>query len=138
MAEQLSNREPTSRNSQENDLRLRIMLIQEPTTIPPIKDSRESPRAMVKWLDILNLDNENIAGLGAFNLKWTGQIMDLRQIDILDVFGAVIVLDLATGPVYAFNFDGFAGCDLGAEGNIGMPPVLEVISGIYTTQCCIS
>lgn len=39
------------------------------------------------------------------------------QVTVLDVVGTVVVLDLATGPVNALDFDGLAGDDLGGERN---------------------
>lgn len=39
------------------------------------------------------------------------------QVTVLDVIGTIVVLDLATGPVNALDFDGLAGDDLGGEGN---------------------
>lgn len=43
--------------------------------------------------------------------------MHAGQIAVLDVVGAVIVFDLATGPVYAFDFDSLARDDLASERN---------------------
>lgn len=35
--------------------------------------------------------------------------MDLGQVDVLDVVGGVVVVDLAAGPVEALDADGFVG-----------------------------
>lgn len=54
--------------------------------------------------------------------------MYLREIHVLDVVGAVVVADLAAGPVDAFDFDGFVLLD-GAEGGVfGVPAVLVWVS----------
>jgi hypothetical protein len=44
---------------------------------------------VLKRLDILNFNKEDIARLGCLDLEWARQIMDLGQIDILHV----IILD---------------------------------------------
>lgn len=51
------------------DARVRINLIQKPTPILLVKNTRKPPRLIFKGLDILNLDAEYIAWFGAFNLK---------------------------------------------------------------------
>lgn len=74
-------------------------------------------------MHVLDLDEQRVAGLGAFNLKGAGQVVDLGQVDFEDVFGGVVVADLAAGPVYAFDVDDFAVGDFACEGDwegIGM------------------
>lgn len=43
--------------------------------------------------------------------------MDAGEIDILHVVGAVVVADLAAGPVDAFDLDDFAILDGAGEGD---------------------
>jgi hypothetical protein len=43
--------------------------------------------------------------------------MDLGEVDVLDVVGAVVVADLPAGPIDAFDFDDFVGRDAGDGGN---------------------
>lgn len=54
---------------------------------------------MVKWLDVSDVDDEEIAWLGAFNVKWTGQVVDFGEVDVANIVGAVIVSDLTARPV---------------------------------------
>lgn len=63
----------------------------------------EAPWLILERLHILNLNQQDIAGLGAGNIKGSGKIMNLGQVDIFDVVGRVVVLDLASGPVHTFN-----------------------------------
>jgi hypothetical protein len=66
--------------------------------ITPIKYPREPPGPVLKRLDIHDLYEQQIARHGALNLKGAREVMDLGQVDVLDIVGAVIVLDLAAGP----------------------------------------
>jgi hypothetical protein len=66
-------------------------------------------------LDVLDIYQQNVSGLGILDVKRTGQVMDPGQINIAHVIRRVIVADLAAGPVDAFNLDGLAILD-GAVG----------------------
>jgi hypothetical protein len=69
---------------------------------------------MVKGLDVGYVDDEQISGLTAFDVEWTGKIVDLCKVNIANIVCAVIVADLATCPVEAFYLDRltrFNGCD---------------------------
>lgn len=63
---------------------------------------------MIKWLYVLDLDQQHIARFCVLDVKWTGKIMHATQINILHVVGTVIVLDLTTGPIKALNLDRLA------------------------------
>lgn len=88
--------------------RFRVDLVEESTAVLLVEDSCESPWLVLHWLHIHDLDNEDISRLSSLDLEWASQIMDLGQIDVLYVVCAVVVADLATSPVNAFNLDGFA------------------------------
>lgn len=51
------------------------------------------------WLNIHNLNNQDISRLGGLNLKWTRQVMDPREINIFHVISTIIISYLATSPV---------------------------------------
>jgi hypothetical protein len=51
--------------------------------------------------------------------------MDLCQIDIAHIVCRVIVADLATSPVDAFDFDDFVGFNGSVRGILGVPTVLD-------------
>ena len=103
---------------------MRIDLIQESAAILLIKHPRETPRLILHGLDVLDFDFEHIASLGAFNVEWAGQIMDFGEVNILHVVGAVVVTNLATCPVDAFDFDGLVLREGGNAGDVGVPAVL--------------
>jgi len=66
--------------------------------ISPIEYPREPPRPVLKRLNIHDLYEQQIARHGALNLKGPREVMNLGQVDVLDIVGAVIVLDLAASP----------------------------------------
>ena len=104
------------RNELENE-RFRINLIQETSAVVLVKYSSESPRLILEWLYFLDLYNQNITRLGAFNLERSSEVMDLREVDVLHIIGAIIVADLSAGPVDAFDLDDLAVFDLACKGN---------------------
>lgn len=108
-----------------NSLRgLWVDLVEEAAPIFLRENASEPPRVVVEGLDILDLDEEDITGLGGFDFKRAREVMDLGQVDVLDVVGGVVVFDLAAGPVEAFDFDDFVVGDGAAEGDVGVPAVL--------------
>jgi hypothetical protein len=52
----------------------------------------------LKRLNIHNLDQQQIAGLCAFDLKRARKIVNLGQVYISDIVCTVVVADLPTGP----------------------------------------
>jgi hypothetical protein len=105
----------------------RVDLVEEAAPIFLREHASESPGVVVEGLDVLDLDEEDIAGLGGFDFKRAREVMDLGQVDVLDVVGGVVVFDLAAGPVEAFDFDDFVVGDGAAEGDVGVPAVLPVV-----------
>ena len=99
-----------------SSLRFRIVLIQKPASVVLVKDAGEAPWMVLEWLHVLDLHKENVSWLGCLDLEGAREIVDLRQVDILDVVGVVRVLDLAACPVQAFNLDSLAFLDGPAEG----------------------
>lgn len=92
-------------------LRFRIMFIQEASAIVAIEDARESPRLILEGLDVLDLDEQHIARHGGLDVEWTGQVVNLREVNRLDVVGRVVVFHLPAGPVKAFDLDHFVVCN---------------------------
>ena len=82
-----------------------------------MENPRKPPRLILKGLDILNLNDQNITRLGSLDFERTAQIMDLSQIDVLHIVRAVVVADLSTGPVDAFDLYNLAVLDCAAEGD---------------------
>lgn len=88
-------------------VRLGVYLIQESPAILLVEYTREPPGAIRKRLHVLNLDAEHIARSGIFDLEWARDVMDASQVCILDIFRGIIVPNLATEPVDAFNLHDF-------------------------------
>lgn len=68
----------------------------------------ETPRLVLERLHILNVYDQHIARLRSLDLEWTAQVVHFREINIPNVVCRVVVLDLATGPVYTLDLDGLA------------------------------
>lgn len=77
----------------------------------------ESPRLILKGLDILDLNDQNIARLGSLDFEWPAQIVDLGQINVLHIIRAIVVANLSTGPVDAFDLYNLPVLDCAVEGN---------------------
>jgi hypothetical protein len=100
----------------QNYSRFRIVLIQEPASIIFVKHARKSPRVVLERLYILNLDEQYVAWLGGLDFERSRQVVDLSEINVLHVVGAVIVADLATRPIQTFDLHNLAVLDGTAEG----------------------
>ena len=93
---------------------------------------------VVEGLDVLNLHEEDVTWLGSLDLERTREIVDLCQVDVLDVIGAVVVLDLPSSPVETFDLDCLTVFDCATERYIGMPAVVEVglvFGGLVEIDC---
>lgn len=93
------------------------MFVQEPATVPPIEHGGEAPWALLERLHILDLYDEDVTWLCALDLERAGEVVYTGQVAVLDIVGAVVVCDLATGPVYALDLDSLAWDDLAGEGD---------------------
>lgn len=100
-----------------SDLRIGIYFIEETTAVILIKYASEAPWLFLERLHILDLHNEHIARLCALDLKGTGQVVDLCEVDILHIVGTIVIPDLAASPIDAFDFDDFAVLDGAVEGD---------------------
>src|SRR5690606_39259768 len=82
-----------------------------------------APFLILEWADVENIDNQQVAGLSAGDADRSGQMVARRQIDIANIVGAVIVGDLAAGPVEAFDAEGISWPDHRGHRNIRMPAI---------------
>lgn len=64
-----------------------IYLIQETTAILFRKNTCEAPWLVLEGLDIHDLNQQDIAGLCAFYLKGTTEVVNLGEVDILHIVG---------------------------------------------------
>lgn len=107
------------------DSRLGVDFVQKATSILLCEDASEAPRLFLQRLNVLDLDDENIAWLRGFNVEWTGQVMNLRKIDITHIICRVVVANLTTSPVNAFDLHYFVRLNAGVAWVVWVPSVLE-------------
>lgn len=88
-----------------------IVLVKKTAAIFAVKDACESPGRVLKRLDIGNVYNQEVAWLGAFDLEWASQVMNLGQIHGAYILSTVVIPDLAPGPVDTLDFDSFSRLD---------------------------
>lgn len=127
------------RQRRERSIRRRVDLIQKPTAVVLRKHACETPRLVLEGLDVHDFHKEHISGFCVLDLEGAAQVVNLRQVDILDVVGRIIVTDLAASPgrgmismifvatregervgdlpVEAFDLHGFAVLDFGSSGD---------------------
>ena len=82
-----------------------------------MKDTSEAPGMVLERLYVHDLHKENITWLSIFNLKRPREVVDLGEVNVLDIVGAVVILDLTTSPVEAFNLHSLAILDSSAKGD---------------------
>lgn len=85
--------------------RVRVVLVEEAATVVLVEDAGEAPRLVLEGLDVLDLDDEQVAGLGGVNVKGPGEVVDLCEVDVFHVVGVVVVANLTAGPVDALDLD---------------------------------
>ena len=96
-------------------LRFRIDFVEEPTAVIFVEDAGEAPGLLLEGLYVLDLDDEGVSWFGVFNFERTGQVVNLGQIDVLHVICTVIVANLTSCPINAFNLNDFSILDFGSE-----------------------
>ena len=108
-------------------LRFREMLGEKAAAVLLGKEAVEAPLAFLEGADVEDIDHQQVAGLGAFHAHRAGQEMHLGEVHVAHVLGVVVVMDLAAGPVVAFNDEVVAGLHHRRHGNVGMPAVVHHI-----------
>jgi hypothetical protein len=93
------------------------VLIKEPASVVFVENASKAPWMVLKWLDVLYLNEENVAWFGCLDLEWAGEVVYLSQVDVFYVVGAIVILDLSAGPVEAFDLNSLAVLDCAAEGD---------------------
>ena len=100
------------------------MVGEETAAVAAGKDAGEAPLVAAQGADIEDVDDENVARLGAAHLDRAAEDVDDRQVDVADVVGTVVVLDLAVGPVLAFHPKRLARIDGDGGGDVRVPAVV--------------
>lgn len=89
-----------SRREGLGSLRRGVVFVEEASAVAALEDAREAPWLVLEGLDVHDLDEQDVAGLGALDLEGTAEVVDLGQVDVEDVVCRVIVADLAAGPAH--------------------------------------
>jgi hypothetical protein len=89
------------------------------------KETVEAPRALREDADVENVDDQEIAGLGAMDADRPGQKVHDGKIDVADIVGGFIVLDESAGPIVGLHDEVFARLDPLDDRNVRMPPVMD-------------
>lgn len=72
---------------------------------------------MLQRLHILDLHHEYVSRLSSLDIERTGQVVNSGEIDISHVIGRVIIANLSSRPVHAFDLDSLAILDVSNRGD---------------------
>jgi hypothetical protein len=86
-------------NMKEMNERRRINLIEKPTPVRLVKNTREPPGLVLKGLHIHDLNKEQVALFRSLDLEGPGKVVYLGEVYVADIISTVIVADLTAGPV---------------------------------------
>ena len=101
------------------------MIGQEAAAVLLREEAVEAPETLRQRADIEQIDDQQIAGLGAFHPDRAGQEVHDREIDIAHVVRGFVVLDEAAGPVVGLDHEFVPRLDPGNDGNVGMPSIVD-------------
>lgn len=110
-------------------VRLGVDLVEEATAVLLGEDARESPGLIGQRLHVLDVDHKHIARFRGFNLKRTTQVVDFGEVDILDVVGGIVILDLAAGPIHTLDLHRLAVLDRFSVGWYYSASVIAALEG---------
>ena len=80
------------------DARGGIYFVYETAAVPAIEHSGEAPGLRLEGLNVHDLDQQQVAGLGTLDFEGPGEVVHLREVDVADVVGGIVVADLTAGP----------------------------------------
>ena len=106
-------------------LRQREMIGEKAAAVLLGEEAVEAPQALRQRADVEQIDDQQIAGLGALDADRARQEVHDRQIDVAHVVGRLVVLDEAAGPVVGLDDEIVAGLDPGHHRDVGMPAVVD-------------
>src|SRR3981189_558752 len=104
---------------------------QEPAAVRLGEDAGVAPALTGRLTDLLryrakieDVDDEQIAWLGALDEDRPGQHVVVREVDVAHVVRRVVVADLAVGPFAALHPDRLTRPHANGRRDVGMPPVV--------------
>src|SRR5690606_38856195 len=89
---------------------------------PPL--AGDLSRLLRDGADVEDVDDEQVAGLGALDRDGSAQHVAGREVDVAHVVGRVVVADLPVRPLPALDAELRAGTDGGGRRDVGVPPVV--------------
>ena len=89
------------------------------------EEAVEAPQALRQRADVEEVDDQEIAGLGALDADRAGQEVHDGEIDIAHVVRRLVVLDEAAGPVVGLDDEIVAGLHPRDDRNVGVPAVVD-------------
>ena len=107
------------------------MLVEEPTAVLVGEDASEAPLRIFEPTDVVDVDDQQVAGLGTLDPERTAQVVHLGQVDVPDVVRGIVVLDLPAGPVIAFDAKLVAWLEPSNDRDVGMPAVVSLYGLIF-------
>jgi|GEM_PF-7062047 len=108
-------------------LRQREVIGEEAAAVLLGEEAVEAPQALLQRTDVEQVDDEQIAGLGALDADRAGQEVHDREIDVAHVIGRVVVLDEAASPVDGLDNEIVTRTDPLDDRNLGMPTVVDLV-----------
>jgi hypothetical protein len=100
------------------------MIDQEAAAVLARENAGKAPGRVRQRPQIEQIDHQQVARFRPFDPERPAEIMDLGQVDIADIVGAVVVPDLPAGPVVAFDPELVARFEHLDHGQVRMPPVM--------------
>ena len=97
--------------------RVRVDFVKEAPSVVFVKNAGEAPRLLLERLHVLNFHYKDISRLGAFHLKGTREVVNLGEVNVLHIVGAIVVANLPSCPVYALYLEDFSIFNFSCEGD---------------------
>jgi hypothetical protein len=71
----------------------------------------------------VELDFQKVSGFGPLDVDGTGQIVDLREVDVSNLVRIVVVRNLTAGPIKRLQTDRLAGLRFDDRRDVRVPPI---------------
>ena len=106
-------------------LRQRKVIGQEAAAVLLREEAVEAPQAVGQRADVEQVHHQQVAGFHAFDPDRSAEEMHGRQVDVTDIVGRIVVLDVATGPVEGLDHEVVPRLDPCRHRNVRMPAVVD-------------
>ena len=114
-------------------IRVGKLLGEKPSAVEFGEDTRVAPALACERTRILlgngpdveDIDDQQVAGLRAFDGEWSRESVHVVQWGVEDVVGGIVVVDRAVEPLTAMCAEGVSRLHRDRRRNIGMPTVVS-------------